>query len=71
MWESVRNVDEQMSVNSDLPVNVEETNDLNSLHNVDKIPFQRGLVMASLNIGSLLPHIDELQIFMSTNFPGT
>lgn len=29
--------------------------------------FSRGLVMASLNINSLLAHIDELRVFMSTS----
>ena len=29
--------------------------------------FSRGLVVASLNINSLLAHIDELRVFMSTS----
>ena len=32
----------------------------------DRNVFGRGLVMASLNINGLLPHIDELRLFLST-----
>ncbi len=42
--------------------------ELNEPNNSRKytMPFQRGLVMASLNINSLLAHIDELRITMSS-----
>ena len=79
MWESVNNINAevQSSVDNELSINVGELNDgpptnvgesnVNSLScSVDKIPFQRGMVMASLNINSLLAHIDELRIFINS-----
>ena len=47
------NVDTELI--SDRPLNID--------HNV----FGRGLVMASLNINSLLAHIDELRVYMNTS----
>ena len=35
--------------------------------NIDLNVFGRGLVMASLNINSLLAHIDELRVYMNTS----
>lgn len=35
--------------------------------NIGYNSFGRGLVMASLNINSLLAHIDELRVFMSNS----
>ena len=35
--------------------------------NIEYNSFGRGLVMASLNINSLLAHIDELRVFMSNS----
>ena len=32
---------------------------------INYIPFGKGLVMASLNINSLLAHIDEFRVFMN------
>ena len=40
-----------------------ESTEADKQHNI----FGKGLVMASLNINSLLAHIDELKIFISTN----
>ena len=60
-WESIISVDELASTNDEeLIVGVSE------LNKPDKytMPFQHGLVMACLNINSLLAHIDELRITM-------
>lgn len=56
------------SVNLDEAVNMGESNNkhnLNSLYNDNKIPSHRGLVMVSLNINSLISHIDELRIYIN------
>lgn len=36
-------------------------------YNIDNNSFGRGLVMASLNINSLLAHIDQLRVVMSNS----
>ena len=59
MWESIISVDELTSTNVEkLIVGVSELNELDNY----AMPFQRGLVMACLNINSLLAHIDALRI---------
>ncbi len=65
MWESVINIDEFTSMNSeDIIADVGELNEPNNSRKYT-MPFQRGLVIACLNINSLLAHIDELRITMS------
>ena len=32
---------------------------------VNKIPYHRGMVMASLDINSLIAHIDELRVYIN------
>ena len=61
MCESIIGVDELTSTNDEeLIVGVSKLNELSNY----TMLFQRGLVMACLNINSLLPHIDELRITM-------
>ena len=69
MWEAANNVDVQPSIDGKLLVNEGECNRLipvdNLSFNIDKIPSYRGMVMACLNINSLLAHLDELRVFGS------
>ena len=69
MWEAANNVDVQPSIDGKLLVNEGECNRLipvdNLSFNIDKIPSYRGMVMACLNINSLLVHLDELRVFVS------
>ena len=51
--------------NDDLVSTSGESNDFENFCNLN-IPCHRGLTMANLNINSLVRHIDELQIFMSS-----
>ena len=62
MWESVISVGELTSMNDE-----ESIVCVGELNEPDTIPFQLGLVMACLNINSLLAHIDELRITMNNN----
>ena len=51
--------------NDDLVSTSRESNDFENVCNLN-IPCHRGLTMANLNINSLVRHIDELRIFMSS-----
>ena len=51
--------------NDDLVSTSGESNDFENFCNLN-IPCHRGLTMANLNINSLVRHIDELRIFMSS-----
>lgn len=76
MWESSE--DMQPGIDDQLLINEGELNELNEpLHcndfcnishcDVNKIPYHRGMVMASLNINSLIAHIDELRVYININ----
>ena len=50
-------------------VGIEVEGNSTAMHEVTEVnnAFGKGLVMASLNVNSLLTHIDELEIFTSAN----
>ena len=65
-WEFISNIAEFLSTNDAAFIpDVDELKETNSSRNCTK-PFQRGLVMACLNINSLHAHIGKLRITMNS-----
>jgi hypothetical protein len=72
MWESS---DMQPGIDDQSLINVSELIEsshynvsckINHCH-VNQIPYHRGMVMASLDINSLIAHIDELRVYININ----
>ena len=70
MWESVvNNTDVQPRIDEGVSANLGELHESNNISNLtytkNTIPSHRDMVIACLNINSLVAHIDELRIFIS------
>ena len=63
MWEPVANTEIQPNIDDQSSITLGESNESNypniSLHNLEKIPFHRGMSMACLNINSLFAMINN------------
>jgi hypothetical protein len=72
MWESSDmqpGIDDQSLINVCVLVEPSYYNDSCKINHCDvnKIPYHRGMVMASLDINSLIAHIDELRVYININ----
>jgi hypothetical protein len=72
MWESSDiqpGIDDQSLINVGELVEPSHYNDSCKINHCDvnKIPYHRGIVMASLDINSLIAHIDELRAYININ----
>ena len=70
MWDSVvNNTDVEPRIDERNSANLGELHESNNISNLtytkNTIPSHRGMVIACLNINSLIAHIDELRIFIS------
>jgi hypothetical protein len=72
MWESSDmqpGIDDQSLINVGELIEPSHYNDSCKINNCDvnKIPYHRGMVMATLDINSLIAHIDELRAYININ----
>jgi hypothetical protein len=73
MWESSdmqSGIDDQSLINVGELIEPSHYNDsckINHCDDVNEIPYHRGMVMASLDINSLIAHIDELRAYININ----
>jgi hypothetical protein len=72
MWESSDmqpGIDDQSLINEGELIEPSHYNDSCNINHCDviKIPYHRGMVMASLNINSLIANIDELRVYININ----
>jgi hypothetical protein len=72
MWESIDiqpGIDDQSLINVGELIERSHYNDSCKINHCDvnKIPYHRGMVMATLYINSLIAHIDELRAYININ----